>query len=186
MDLINKKSSVSAILECEANAKQFGINTVNSFMTSYPPPTDDKKDQRKFLGNELKKTVLLINKIFKINPLANILLFFYTPYPGTPMYESAIKRGFQEPVNLEEWSQVDLSHKVTPWTSKKLQRRFYFLQKLFILKKITSQAYTSRQKSKKYKILKSLGILYILNLLVTFRLKNNFYLIPIENLVIKI
>jgi radical SAM superfamily enzyme YgiQ (UPF0313 family) len=186
LDLINKKSSVKAILECEAIAKRFAINTVNSFMTSYPPPTDDKKDQRKFLIKEFKKTVLLVNEIFKLNRLANILLFFYTPYPGTPMYELAIKRGFREPADLEEWSKIDLSHKVTPWTDKKFKNRVYLLQKLFILKKITSREYINKQKSKKYKFFKLTGILYILNLLVTFRLKHNFYLIPIENLIIKI
>lgn len=184
LNLINKKSSVSAILECEKKAKKFEINTVNSFMTSYPPPTDDKKEIKNFLKKELNKTVRLIYQIFKINHLANILLFFYTPYPGTPMYELAVKRGFKEPENLEEWSQIDLSHKVTPWTNKRFKKRFDLLQRLFILKKITSREYNYKKKNKKLIIFNKIGLLYLFNIWISLRFKYSFYFLPFEKLII--
>lgn len=183
LDLINKKSTVAAILECEAKAKKFGINTVNSFMTSFPPPDDNQRKIKKFLKAELNKTVSLIYQIFQINHLANILLFFYTPYPGTPMYDLSVKRGFREPANLEEWSKVDLDNKVTPWTSKQHVNKVLLLEKLFILKKITSSKYLETKSSGYYKIFKKLKITNLLNWWVTLRLKYRFYFLPYERLI---
>lgn len=183
LDLINKKSSVAAILECEKKAKKFGINTVNSFMTSFPPPIDNRCKIKKFLKDELNKTVSLIHQIFQINHLANILLFFYTPYPGTPMYNLSVKRGFKEPADFEEWCKVDLDNKVTPWTDQQHVNKVLLLEKLFILKKITSRQYLETKSSRYYKIFKKLKITNLLNWWVTLRLKYQFYFLPFERLI---
>lgn len=185
LDLINKKSTVEAILACEEKAKRFKINTVNSFMTSFPPPTANSQEIKRFLKDELNKTVGLISEIFQINPLANILLFFYTPYPGTPMYRLSVEKGFKEPANLEGWGQIDLDKKVTPWTSPQHYKKVLLLEKLFRLKKITTGDYLKTKSSWHYRILKKLKITNLLNWWVTQRLKYKFYILPFERLILK-
>jgi hypothetical protein len=45
-------------------------------------------------------------------------MFIYAPYPGTPMYDEAVKLGFKAPASLEDWSKLDLLGQLTPWVTK--------------------------------------------------------------------
>ena len=152
-------------------------------MTGFPPNAEDPAEIKKILNRELNKSVELIRKIYEINPAANITLFFYTPYPGTPLYETCLKQGFRDPQTLEEWGKVDLDNKVVPWISESHKRKVLFLRKLFILKKITSSKYLWQKKDTGLKnyLIKYSGIGSLLNWWVTFRLRHKFYFIPFEN-----
>ena len=46
-------------------------------------------------------------------------MFIYMPYPGTPLYDTAVKLGFQEPKQLDGWAQIKLYEKQTPWVTTK-------------------------------------------------------------------
>jgi len=185
LDLINKGILAEQTLECEKKAAQYKINIINSFITGYPPTTDNPVQRKKVLKRELNKTVELIRKIFIINPVANVLLFFYTPYPGTPLYQLALDQGFKNPESLEEWGNVDLSTKVTPWITKNHKRKTIFIRCLLPLKKITSNQYLAEMKNKKFKhiFLEQLGLIWLINKWVTLRLKLKFYLLPFEKLI---
>lgn len=181
LDLINKKSAVEEIITCEKKAKSHGIDIINSFMTSFPPQSQDKKEIRKVLKRELDKTVDVINTIFTINPVANILLFFYTPYPGTPLFDSSVQNGFREPSNLEEWSKIDLSNKVTPWTHKTHVKKVLLLQKLFIIRRATSKELVNKRRGWKHTILKRTCVYSMVHRWVTFRMKHKWYFFSFEN-----
>jgi len=76
LDLINKQNQVENTLKCEIKARQHGINIINSFMTSFPPATDNVRERNQALKSELNSSVELIRRIFDVNPVADILLFF--------------------------------------------------------------------------------------------------------------
>jgi len=180
LNLINKQNLVENTLQCEKMAKKYGINIFNSFMTSFPPLTDNSREIARILKRELDKTVDLIRRIFEINPIANIVLFWYTPYFGTPLYELALKRGLKDPDHLEEWGNIDLTHSVTPWTSKKHIRKVLLLRILIIIKKITSKEYTKLKTGWKDVLFKKFGLYLLLNWWVSLRLKHKFYFFPFE------
>ena len=46
-------------------------------------------------------------------------MFIYMPYPGTPLYDTAVKLGFQEPKHLDGWTHMRLYEKQTPWVTTK-------------------------------------------------------------------
>lgn len=187
LDLINKGLKAEDTLACEKKAANYKINIVNSFMTGFPPTGSNLKKQIKASNVELNKTVELIRQIFIINPLASILLFFYTPYPGTPLYESSLKHGFKDPQSLEEWGKVDLTNKVTPWVSKSHQRKTVFLRSLFTLKKITSSEYLKQKNNKSWKhyLIRYTGFAWLLNKWISLRLKYKLYFFPLEILILK-
>jgi anaerobic magnesium-protoporphyrin IX monomethyl ester cyclase len=187
LDLIGKGLRVEDILACEKKATNYNINIINSFMTGFPPADNNLKLRKKVLKKELNKTVELIVQIFNTNPLASILMFFYTPYPGTPLYELCLKQGFKDPESLEEWGGVDLSNRVTPWVNQSHKRKAYFLGNLFTLKKVTSSEFLRQKNNKnwKYYLMKYAGLAWLLNKWVTFRLKYKFYYFPFEILILK-
>jgi len=46
----------------------------------------------------------------------------YTPFPGTPLYDQAVKHGFTPPKTLEDWSNYDYYEVQTPWLQNDLTK----------------------------------------------------------------
>jgi len=78
-------------------------------------PKETKKDQ--------EKTFKIIDKLHEIvNP--DIKIFMFTPFPGTELYEEALKRGLKEPESLEEWAKFEYENPITPWVPEDVKREF--------------------------------------------------------------
>ena len=61
-------------------------------------------------------------KIYKIHPrAAAFTLGAYMPYPGSLMYDFAVKQGFMPPAKTEDWGMIDRFRKdfSTPWVDGK-------------------------------------------------------------------
>lgn len=123
LNLIDKQSTVAEIVRLAKICKRHQIKIWYSFIVGFFP--DPEKDQ-------LDKTLALIKKVRLINNNCEILVFFYTPYPGTPLYDRALKLGLKEPKLLEEWSMFSLDE-VKPTLIKKTYQKkleplinFYF------------------------------------------------------------
>jgi radical SAM superfamily enzyme YgiQ (UPF0313 family) len=105
LDYINKKAAVEDILLFVKRCKEHQIIPVLSFMCGFPKsPIDDLKD-----------TVLFINEAKRINGNTKIKLFFFTPYPGSFLFQEAIQNGFQPPASLENWSRYTLNVRNMPY-----------------------------------------------------------------------
>lgn len=182
LDLINKGILAEQTLECEKKAAKYKMNIINSFITGYPPTTHNPNKRKRVLKRELNKTLEIIRKIFIINPIANVLLFFYTPYPGTPLYQLALEQGFKDPENLEDWGNIDLATQATPWVDKKHKSKTLLVRSLVAIKKITSKEYLNQIENKKFKhiLLEQLGIVWLINKWVSLRMKYKFYGLPFE------
>jgi len=183
LNLIDKRATVEDIIKCEELSKKYHIQPVESFMTGFPPMTDNPADYEKSWRKELDATVNIINRIFEINPIAKVFFFFYTPYAGTQLYEQCIRRGFPEPRDLEAWGQIDLSERVTPWVADTHYKTVMLLRILFMLKRITSQEFLKMREYKlKNILLKDFGIYALINQWTSFRLKYKFFSLPWETL----
>ena len=56
-------------------------------------------------------------------PTSELLLFLYTPYPGTPLYKTSAELGFKEPQCFEDWGEFYLNIPTVPWINIELVRR---------------------------------------------------------------
>lgn len=98
VDMINKKINLKEVLKTNRKLSHFPIQIRYNFIVGFPGEKSE----------EIDKTFEFINLLRKDNfnaepPLVSI----YTPYPGTQMFEKAIKFGFDAPKNLESWSEVN-------------------------------------------------------------------------------
>lgn len=186
LDYIDKKIKVEDILNCERRARKFKANVFNSFISGYPIKEENKHNPKRQLKKELNNTIDVIRKLFRINSVANAILFFYTPYPGTYFYEDSVRLGFKEPLSLKEWGNIELKNHTTPWVPKSHIRKIGLLNKLFVLKKISSDEYfvekikAGSKFYKKFQWLQKMRINKILNLLVDFRLRTKILFFPFE------
>ena len=122
LDYINKKAAVEDILLFVKKCQEHQIIPVLSFMCGFPKsPIDD-----------LKETVLFINEAKRINRNTKIKLFFFTPYPGSFLYQEAIRNGFQPPTGLEAWSRYTLNVRNMPYLDPDYEKlAVWFTEKYF-------------------------------------------------------
>jgi radical SAM superfamily enzyme YgiQ (UPF0313 family) len=73
--------------------------------------------------SQLRETFRVIRKIKKINPRFGIGLFYFTPYPGTELFEEIVKQGHRLPASLAEWCQVDFDTYAGQWVAAEDRRR---------------------------------------------------------------
>lgn len=77
-----------------------------NFMVGFPTETME----------EMKQTLRLAERMVDENPCAMIAgVYILVPYPGTEIYDTALKAGFQPPRSLEEWAQFNRQQLLTPW-----------------------------------------------------------------------
>jgi len=98
LKMVNKNIDVAMIKKVNIRLKNFGIIPEFTFMTGFPTETEE----------EFRETLNLIEQLRIDN---NSAVFWrvnkYTPYPGTQLFDLAVKEGFTPPKNLKEWSKVD-------------------------------------------------------------------------------
>jgi anaerobic magnesium-protoporphyrin IX monomethyl ester cyclase len=99
LDYIGKRSTVDDLIKFLEKTKKVSIIPVLSMICGFPQAP----------LNDLKDTVMFINEAKRINPRTKIKLFFFTPYPGSRLYDIALANGFKPPTTLDGWSTYTLN-----------------------------------------------------------------------------
>jgi hypothetical protein len=66
-----------------------------------------------------------------MSPTFEAVVYFYQPYPGSPIADLAWRRGYRQPDSLESWAAFDYVGARGPWVSAELWtrvQRFKFYQ----------------------------------------------------------
>jgi radical SAM superfamily enzyme YgiQ (UPF0313 family) len=115
-DVIKKDSTIKQLLELNKKLYNAGIAVTYSFVAGFPGET--KKD--------LKMTTSLLFRLKKDNPLAQYgVIKPLVVYPGTELFELAVRQGFKVPRSLLDWSKMswdDGKNIPIPWLSKRRRR----------------------------------------------------------------
>lgn len=107
LSLINKKITVERIMSAVASLAKYDVPASYSAIVGLPTETRE----------ETESTIDLLYRIYKIHPKAAFTLGAYMPYPGSSMYELALREGFLPPQRTEDWSKIDRFRKdfSSPW-----------------------------------------------------------------------
>lgn len=113
LELIDKSINPEEVLAANRKlAKHKKLKPLYNFFSGLPTETEE----------DLKCSTELVNRLLKENPYAQISGFHqFTPYPGNPLFDFAVKQGFVPPTNLEGWSRFRLESNAEnlPWIDKK-------------------------------------------------------------------
>lgn len=133
LDLIHKDITIDQVFETIKRLKKAGINSKYYFMAGFPTETVE----------DLYKTTDLIQKMKKIDSRIRIPAWrVFTPYPGTGLYELAIKHGWCPPKSLEEWADYDFNTVQMPWVKgakKRIIKNVSFLINYLQIRETTGQ-----------------------------------------------
>lgn len=113
LDKLNKRITPEMILELGSLCSKHAIVPCFSMMVGLPGERPE----------DIEKTFQLIDIIKEKVPTSELLLFLYTPYPGTPLYNLSLKMGFKEPQSLKDWAHHYLDTPTTPWIARSLVER---------------------------------------------------------------
>jgi len=111
LKLINKGYTIDKIKEGVKILAKHDLYATYSTIVGLPTEKEE----------EFNKTLDLMNWVHKIHPRSGFTLGAYLPYPGSLMYEFAIKKGFKPPQKTEDWGKIDRFRKdfSSPWTNTK-------------------------------------------------------------------
>lgn len=113
LDKLNKRITPEMIVEFGRLCHKHRITPSFSMMVGVPGETQEDIDETFTMLDALKKDI----------PSSELLLFLYTPYPGTPLYEVAKGMGFKEPKALQDWGEFYLNVPTVPWIDAGLIER---------------------------------------------------------------
>jgi len=114
---LNKRLRIEDVIKVNKIWSRHDIVVQYNFMCGFP---DEEID-------DIRKTKDLVFQIMKDNPNALISpLCPYTPYPGTALYEKALKKGFIHKKTLEDWQEADYGDNL--WESPERKK---FISSLF-------------------------------------------------------
>lgn len=134
LDLITKDTSVRDTLSFAERCRKYNIGVVFANLAGLPwdEKLDDVKRIRK-IDNEIRCTVDMIGQLHQLDRRHRFQFFVYMPYPGTPLYESAVKLGFKPPADFAGWGDLNLYAGRTPWLKRRQNRLISMLSNYILL-----------------------------------------------------
>lgn len=122
LNLINRTNNKSYCLQAAEVCKEYNIIPIFSFMIGFPGESKE----------EVRETLSFAKQLKSINNDAIITDFkIYAPYPGTPLFDLAVKQGLVMRNSLEEWRRYTWGNIDLPWVSDMQFLRTVSLVSLF-------------------------------------------------------
>lgn len=110
---IGKPYKREDVIKLVEKCKHHNIQASLSFMVGFPwNPEQDFLD-----------TIALIEEIRTIYAKTEIMLFIFSPYLGTELYQDALDYGMVQTEKLEDWADFTYGKVNTPWISKQLRHK---------------------------------------------------------------
>ena len=67
-------------------------------------------------------TFRVIQQLSELSDNVRSSVLMYMPYPGTPLWQNALRAGYLPPTSQDGWAKFDLNHSNTPWLDKRESR----------------------------------------------------------------
>jgi len=102
---VNKRLDLATAYRTAERCYRAGIQT--SFNLIFGLPAEEPEDVR--------QTLAMVDELGRRNPEAAFFTNIFSPYPGSPIFPEAVRRGVKEPQSLEEWAAFHPKVQVLPW-----------------------------------------------------------------------
>jgi anaerobic magnesium-protoporphyrin IX monomethyl ester cyclase len=122
MDWLKKDIKLEQVFETAESMVRHGIAGIFPFIVGFPDETDES----------VEATLTVIKRLRRMSPDFDVSVYFYQPYPGSPIADLVWERGYAKPRRLSEWAEFDYVGSYGPWVShSKWERvqRFKFYQR---------------------------------------------------------
>jgi radical SAM superfamily enzyme YgiQ (UPF0313 family) len=122
LDLLNKRATVGETLRFIEMLARHGITPRLSTMVCLPTES----------GRDLDLTLDMLRRAKLMQRSVRASIFFFTPYPGTRLYERAEEKGFVPPQQLSGWAHHTLRRFKAPWAPKGIDWRLELFANFYL------------------------------------------------------
>lgn len=155
LDLMKKDTLTEETIISAEKLAQHGIGGAFNFIVGFP---------EEGFENTLK-TLATIKEIKRINPEFEFSISFFTPFPGTELFNYIERKGYRVPRTIAEWSDIDFITYAGYWLKE--EERQYVERFKFYTRFGTERTYAR-------------GFGFPLHVLAATRCKHNYYKFPVE------
>lgn len=103
LDFITKDAKVDQTYVFAKLCEKYHIKVLYSLLAGLPWSPNLSENEKK-INRELKATLKMVDKIFKIGNNNRFMFCLYIPYPGSRLFHKALELGLKVPKNLAGWS----------------------------------------------------------------------------------
>jgi len=125
MDWMKKDISLDQVFATAERLRAHGIAGLFPFIVGFPDEPEET----------LRDTMSVIKRLRAMSPLFDVVVYFYQPYPGSPIADLAWRRGYAHPASLEALAEFDYVGARGPWVSAatwtRIQRFKFYQQHAF-------------------------------------------------------
>ncbi len=123
LDWMKKDIRLEQVLEVAEKCQRHGLEVDFPFIVGFPDESDES----------VQATLDLVMRLRAMSPHFHTPIFYFRPYPGSPITQAAVAAGFQLPRTLQEWSSFDMYTGGGPWVGPERYRhieRFKYYQEI--------------------------------------------------------
>jgi len=166
-DVIQKGITKEQTIKAIGVARDLNLKLLLSFVIGWPTET----------VSERQDTINLVLKLQKIYPKAAVYpLWIYLPYPGTTLFDLAVKMGFKQPVTLAGWGSYFWGKANIPWLENPREYELIHELSRFVW---YNKTWDKLPKRSPRAVLKFAFIKFFRPLLL-YRFENNFWKFPVD------
>jgi anaerobic magnesium-protoporphyrin IX monomethyl ester cyclase len=121
LDWMKKDIKLEQVFETAERLVRHDIGGLFPFIVGFPDETPES----------VAATLEVIKRLRAMSPKFESVIYFYQPYPGSPIADLAWKRGYPQPRTLDEWAEFDYVGARGPWVTQPkwdLIQRFNFYE----------------------------------------------------------
>lgn len=116
---LKKDTTVEQVIQSGEMCARHGVQAEFPTIVGFPGET----------AKSVAETMKVAKKLRALHPSFRVPIFYYKPYPGTPITDRVTAEGYRLPASLDEWANFDFIGSAGPWVDPlKYQRieRFKF------------------------------------------------------------
>jgi radical SAM superfamily enzyme YgiQ (UPF0313 family) len=123
LDRIKKDIKLEQVFHTAERCRRHGVAVIFPFIVGFPGESEAS----------VQASLDVAKRLRSMSPDFQTPIFYFKPYPGSPITEDAVQAGYSLPCSLEEWADFDFIGSAGPWVSQELHRkveRFKFYQQV--------------------------------------------------------
>jgi radical SAM superfamily enzyme YgiQ (UPF0313 family) len=123
IDRIKKDIKLEQVFASAEKCLRHGVNAIFPFIVGFPGESPES----------LQASLDVAKRLRAMSPGFETPIFYFKPYPGSPLTDEAVRDGYRLPGSLDEWSRFDFIGSSGPWVSPQVHRqveRFKLYQRL--------------------------------------------------------
>jgi radical SAM superfamily enzyme YgiQ (UPF0313 family) len=112
LEYMKKDLKLEQVVETAERCRRIGLGMIFPFIVGFPDEPEES----------VTATIQLVKRLRKMSPRFETAIFFYQPYPGSPIFDEMRAKGFALPMSVQDWATFDIIGSHGSWVTEEKRR----------------------------------------------------------------